>query len=410
MAAAPETRGAGPLDGIRVLDLSRVLAGPHCAKALADLGAEVIKLEPPEGDVVRFDFPRVSGTSGYYAQQNTGKRNISLDLDRPEAVELVRRLADASDVVLENFRPGVAARLGLGYADLSARNERLVYGSISGYGQSGPWRDRRAYASVIQAEMGLTKLQGDERGGAYANDPFSYADLFASKELTAGILAALFRRERTGRGQWVEVSMAEALLYMNEHVHWELSDVDGAEDIPSFRPADFPVLPLANGRQVVVSGHPCAKGNFASWCRLIGRPELLDDPRFATIGSRRRHLPAILEALRAWSATVADEDTFERIVSTEKFACGTLRDVREVADTDWAEDRQAIVEVSDRKGGSFRIPNAPWRFSADEAGVRGRPAYRGEDNRAVLGGLLDLDDATLDRLEADGVLSSRIPR
>ncbi len=410
MAPAPETRGPGPMDGIRVLDLSRVLAGPHCAKAFADLGAEVIKLEPPEGDVVRFDFPRVSGTSGYYAQQNTGKRNISLDLDKAEAVELVRRLADASDVVLENFRPGVAERLGLGYAELSARNPRLVYGSISGYGQTGAWRDRRAYASVIQAEMGLTKLQGDERGGVYANDPFSYADLFASKELTAGILAALLRRERTGRGQWVEVSMAEALLYMNEHVHWELSDADGSEEIPSFRPADFPVLGLGNGRQVVVSGHPCAKGNFASWCRLIGRPELLDDPRFATVGSRRRHLGAILEALQAWASTVPDEVTFERIVGAERFACGTLRDVSEVADTDWAAERGAVVEVSDRKGGSFRIPNAPWRFSADEVGVRGVPAYRGEHNRTVLADLLGMDDATLDRLEADGVLSSRIPR
>jgi crotonobetainyl-CoA:carnitine CoA-transferase CaiB-like acyl-CoA transferase len=370
----------------------------------------VIKLEPPEGDVVRFDFPRVSGTSGYYAQQNTGKRNISLDLDRPEAVALVRRLAERCDVVVENFRPGVADRLGLGYDALSSGNPRLVYGSISGYGQTGPWRDRRAYAAVIQAEMGLTATQGDERGGAYANDSFSYADLFAAKELTTGILAALVRRERTGRGQRVEVSMAEALLYMDEHVHWELSERDGAEEIPSFRPADYPVLQVANGRRVVVAGHPCATGNFTAWSRLIGRPELLDDPRFATVGSRRRHYAELLEALAQWAATVPDEETFEALVGRERFAAGTLRHVREVAASDWARERDAIVEVSDRRGGWFHVPNAPWRFSADEVGVRGVPAYRGEDNRAVLGALLGLDDDTLERLEADGVLSSRIPR
>src|SRR6188768_627432 len=142
---------AGPLAGVRVLDLTRVLSGPHCTRMLADLGADVIKVEPPAGDVTRFTSPRVDSLSTYFIQQNVGKRNISLDITRPEAVELLLDLADRCDVLIENFRPGVMARMGLGHEGVRARNRRLVYASISGYGSTGPWVHRRAYAPVVGA-------------------------------------------------------------------------------------------------------------------------------------------------------------------------------------------------------------------------------------------------------------------
>ena len=197
-----------PLEGLRVLDLSRVLSGPFCGRALADLGADVVKVEPLDGDMTRFSHPRVNSMSLYYAQQNAGKRNVSMDLRRPEAIELLLRLAETSDILLENFRPGVMEAMGLGYAAVSARNPRIVYGSITGYGQDGPWSDRRAYAVVIHAEMGMLGQSIEHRGGPPRHEPFSHADVYAGLECLAGVLAALYQRERTGRGQHVDVAMA----------------------------------------------------------------------------------------------------------------------------------------------------------------------------------------------------------
>jgi CoA:oxalate CoA-transferase len=252
-----------PLDGLRVLDLTRVLSGPHCTRMLADLGAEVIKVEPPAGDLTRFSNPRVNSLATYFIQQNTGKRNVSLDFSRPEGVELLLRLAERCDVLIENFRPGVMERNGLGYDVVAARNPRLVYASLTGYGSTGPWVHRRAYAPVVGAETGLTKSQGDARDGVYVNDPHSHGDVYTSLETAAGILAALYQRERTGRGQWVDVSMAQTLLYVDEHLHDALWDGDVDPNwLRSFRPGDYAVVTVANGETVVVSGHPAERGTF----------------------------------------------------------------------------------------------------------------------------------------------------
>jgi len=403
-------RGPGPLEGIRVLDLTRVLSGPHCTRMLVDLGAEVIKVEPPEGDMTRFSFPRVASIATYFTQQNVGKRNVSLDMKRPEAAELLRRLADRCDVVIENFRPGVVARMGLDHHTLRARNPRLVYCSISGYGQTGPWVDRRAFAPVVGAEAGVTWMQGEARGGAYANDPMSHGDVYTALEALAAILAALYQRERTGEGQWVELSMAETLLSVNEHVHWEVSDHDAQGEIPSFAPGDYPVLALADGTEVVIAGHPAAKGTFDRYCEAMGRDDLRHDPELATVALRLANYHRIEEALAAWAITFDDAGEVEAILARNTLAMGVLRSVREIADTEWAAARGAIVEVPDRAGGTVRVPNSPWHFEAADTGVRGRPAYRGEDNRAVLAEVLGLDDGTLDELEASGVLVSRVPR
>ena len=196
-----------PLDGIRVLDFTRVLSGPHCTRMLSDLGAEVIKIEPPAGDVTRFTSPRRNSIPSYYAQQNTGKQSVSIDLHRTEGADLARRLVEHCDIVVENFRPGVMDKFGLSYDELSAINPRVIYASITGYGATGPWKNRRAYAPVVQAETGLTKSQGDHgRGGVYRTDRHSHADVYTSLDAAAGVLAALYQREQTGRGQWVDVA------------------------------------------------------------------------------------------------------------------------------------------------------------------------------------------------------------
>lgn len=406
---------SGPLAGVRVLDLTRVLSGPHCTRMLCDLGAEVIKVEPPDGDLTRFSTPRVNSMATYFVQQNVGKQNISVDLSRPEAVEVVLDLAERCDVLVENFRAGVADRLGIGYGAVAARNPQIVYASISGYGQDGPWRNRRAYAAVVGAESGLLRAQGDARAADsdahYANDPHSHGDVYTALECASAVLAALFRRERTGLGDRIDVSMTQTLLYVNEHVHDHLWDGPSPPDwIRSFRPGDYPVLTAANGEAAVVSGHPAERGSFELFAAGIGRPDLVSDPRFVDVPARLTNLAELMAILQEWAATMPDPQAIEEVLGAVGLAAGQLRTVREICDTDWAREREVVVEVPDRAGGSVRIPNSPWRFASGDVSVRGVPRYRGEDNRAVLTGLLGLSDAEVDRLESSGALVSRVPQ
>jgi CoA:oxalate CoA-transferase len=399
--------GPGPLDGVRVLDFSLVMSGPHCTRMLVDLGAGVIKVEPPDGDLTRFFRPRAGSIALYHAQQNCGKRNLSADLRRPEAVALMLRLAERVDVVVENFRPGVMDRLGLGYAAVSARNPRAVYASISGFGQHGAGAHRRAYADIIHAEMGMTEMLG--RHGGDPHTPFSHADTYTGLECLAGILAALLQRGRTGRGQHVDVAMAETLLAVNE---WAARELAGAAEDP-YSPAGgaaTPVLTTGDGRRVVVTGNPVTRGVFESWCTVIGRPELRDDPRFATDAARLENRAPLLALLQEWTGGLESAEALEAALAPQRLATGVVRSVEEVGAGEWARERGAVVEVDDRGGGRLRLPNSPWRFSDATAGVRGVPAFRGEHNREVLEEVLGLGAAEVEALEASGVLSSRPPR
>jgi CoA:oxalate CoA-transferase len=411
VGVTPPTPAARPLSGVRVLDLSRVLSGPHCTRMLADMGAEVIKIEPPAGDLTRFATPRRHGLSSYFVQQNVGKRNLSIDLSTPEGAGIVLDLTEHADVLVENYRPGVMARLGLDANTVRARNPRLIYASISGYGQTGPWVGRRAYAPVVEAEAGIVASQGNARGGELAKDPHSHADVYTAIETASAILAALYQREHTGEGQRIDVSMAETMLYVNEHLHDALWDGDDDPQwIRSFRPGDYLVLTVANGESLVVSGHPAERGTFDFFIAAMDRADLADDPRFVDVASRLAHFDELREIIRAFAATIPDAATFEDRFSRHQLAVGRVRQPGELADTEWAQARGAVVSVDDRGGGTVRVPNAPWRFeSAPDVGVSGVPRYRGEDNRTVLAELLGYDRAQLDDLEARKVLSSRIP-
>lgn len=377
---------------------------------LSDLGAEVIKLEPPDGDLTRFASPRINGLSTYFVQQNAGKRNISVNLGSPEGRDLAIALAEQSDIVVENYRAGVMQRLGLGAVELTSRFPRLIYASISGYGATGPWVDRRAYASVVAAEAGITKLQGDARDGQYANDPLSHADTYTGLELTTAVLAALYHREQTGAGQIIDVSMAETMLFVNDHLNGELWDgPDDPQSIKNFGPGEYIVFEVADGDRVIVSGHPAERGTFNYFLKAFELESLADDPRFADVALRKQNAAELRDILMQAARKIPDAATFEERCSRNKLAVGALRSGRDLADSEWAAVRGAIAEVSDRAGGTIRIPNVPWHFSGAEVGVRGGAKYRGEDNRAVLADVLGYDDARIDALEADGVLSSRVP-
>lgn len=398
-----------PLEGVRVLDFTRVLSGPHATRMLCDLGADVIKVEQPTGDLTRFSSPRINSNSTYFIQQNVGKRNISLDLTKPEAVELIKQLVEKCDVVIENFRPGVMQRLGLDQKTLRAKNTRLIYASITGYGNTGPWVDRRAFAPVINAEMGLTKRQGDARGGDYANDPFSHADVYTAIECASAILAALFARERTGEGQYIDLSMAQTLLYVNEHAHDDLWDQPVSPDsIRSFRPEDYAVLTTSDGVTSVVSGHPAERGTFDFFVAAMQQPELLDDPRFSTVALRVANLDALMQLIKTWASTINSVDELEKILAKNKLAMGRLRSVTEVAETQWAKERNAFVEVDDRGASTVKLPNSPWRFSGSDTSTRGTVKYRGEDNAEVFKELLALSPDQIKDLHERKILVQRL--
>ena len=400
-----------PLEGIRVLDFTRVLSGPHCTRMLSDLGADVIKLEPPEGDLTRFAYPRVGSMSTYFAQQNVGKQNISMDLKHPEAIELVKKMVEHCDVVVENFRGGVMDKLGLGYDVLKEINPRLIYASISGYGNTGPWKTRRAYATVVNAETGMTGLQARARGGVATNDPHSHADVYTGMEAAAGILAALFQRTSTGAGQHIDISMAQTMLYVNEHVHNELFDAEVSPNvIRSFQPGDYPILQTGDGTYVVVSGHPAEKGTFDLFVKAMNRPELLKDPRFVDVENRLKHLDEVVSEIRQWARSVQTAQEIEDVMAQSGLAMGVMRTMKEIAATEWAESRNVLIEVDDRSGDTFRVPNSPWVFSGSDTSTQGEAKFRGEDNEVVLGELAGVSPDEVQRLTDVGVLSQRVPR
>jgi crotonobetainyl-CoA:carnitine CoA-transferase CaiB-like acyl-CoA transferase len=297
---------SGPLSGLRVVDFSRVLAGPLCARTLQDLGAEVIKIEPPSPDVSRFAFPSTDGMSGYYAQQNAGKRNVSINLNLPGAYELALKLCDTADIVVENFRAGTLGFFGLDYETLSKRNPRLIYASITGYGQGGPWRSRMAYAPTVQAEAGFTDNSVRHYGDALTEprtDSLSHGDVYTGLQAVIAILAALNSRQKTGRGQYVDVAMAATLLAINERAHVDLSEEDLGAEPAILGATDCSFFTGPQGEFFTVATSIVGSRTFPSWLRAMRRVDLLADPRFSTAAARRTNFGALHQIIQTWMRT-----------------------------------------------------------------------------------------------------------
>ena len=391
-----------PLTGIRVADFSRVLAGPHCAQTLLDLGAEVIKIEPPTGDNARRAFPHRGEISGYYAQQNAGKRNISIDLNVEAAREIALRLCDEADIVVENFRPGTLASFGLGYDDVAARNPHVVYASISGYGQHGSWRARSAYAPTVQAETGITEMSNahwDTTPDRLRTDSLSHADVYSGLHAAIAILAALNERHRTGRGQYIDVAMAAVMLSVNERVHADLSDAELGDEPPILGATDCVFFIGPDGKRFISPVSLVGSLSFPFYLAAMRRPDLAADPRFETPRDRRRNLEALQDIVQRWIWTFADMASLEAQLDEAKIPIGSLRDISDFAQTEWATRWGATRTVPDRAGGRITVPGRPWHFTntakpdesidGDEAVDTGperdrQPARQGEHNAEVL--------------------------
>lgn len=393
-----------PLAGIKVVDFSRVLAGPHCAKTLLDLGADVVKLEPPGGDLSRRAYPNGGGVSGYYAQQNAGKRNLSIDLTIPSAREVALRLCDQADVIVENFRPGALAAFGLDYASVSARNPRVVYVSISGYGQHGPWRSRMAYAPTVQAETGLTVTTAAHFGrDDLRSDSLSHADVYSGLHAAIAVLACLAQRDRTGHGEYIDVAMAAVMLSINERVHVELADDDLGEERPILGATDGPFLLGPGGESFASPMSLVGSLSFPLYLAAMRRADLADDPRFLTPELRLQHLDDLRRLVQDWIFTFADMEALDAQMDEAKIATGQVRTVREFADSDWSSAWSAVRTVSATSGQKYRIPGRPWHFADTVGPIEDQFVPRQGENNAEILAELGFDDAQIADLIRAGV-------
>ena len=393
----------GPLTDLLVLDVTRVLAGPFAGMVLADLGAEVIKIERPDGgDDARAFGPFRNGVSAYFASVNRGKKSLTLDLKAPAGRDILLRLAEQADVVLENFRPGVMDRLGLGCEQLRERNPRLVYAACSGFGQTGPYRDRPAYDAVIQAMGGIMSITGEE-GGPPVRVGASIADITAALCTVIGILGALHARERTGEGQLVDVAMLDCQVGILENAiarYFASGEAPGRLGTrhPSITP--FQAFDTADGQVVV------AVGNDRLWeqlCRLVGREELATDERFATNALRTEHYRELLPVLEG-IFRAHPTDWWLAELEGAGIPSGPINTIDRLAEDPQVAARSMLQEVEDPAAGLLRMAGVPIKLSATPGAIAGPAPALGEHTDAILRARLHLDEATILRLRRDRVL------
>lgn len=381
---------AGPLSDLRVLDMSRVLAGPYCGRMLADLGAEVVKVEPPEGDVTRAWGRVIAGLSGYYTQQNVGKQGICIDLRKSGAPELVRRLAARADMLIENFRPGVLEQYGLAYEKLAPENPRLLMLSISGYGQKGPEAQRAAYASVIHAESGIVHRQAAMDSAQPVDPHISIADTNAGLHGLVGILAALHARDRTGRGQHIDVAMIDAMLATDDQLHLAL------DDMPMRHNQVNEIWEAAFGQITIAGDFRWIWRQLSETCGLVD-PTPAGAPLEQKIANRRK-------TVREYLMSLPDRAALFGMLDRADLAFGEVRSSRDALTSPTAQTRGTVVPVEDRAGGTRKVIQSPYRFSGTPSGAGARAPYRGEHNHQVLERWLELRGDEISALEQQGVL------
>jgi len=376
MPASDERHATRGFHGLRVLDFSTTIAGPHCTRMLADMGAEVIKIESAEGETMRSRPPVRNGFSSLFGQLNAGKKSLVLDLKTPEAVEAIRQLVKGADLVVENFRPGVMRRLKLDYASLQPLNPRLIYCSISGYGQTGPSAELPAYAPVIHAASGYDMAHLSYQPGRHRPDYCGvyHADVLTGVYAFGAISAALYQRKVSQKGQHIDVSMLESMLSLTPNeVQWSQFDVT-----PPSRPMFGPVE-SADGYVMVTIA---SEKTFQGLMKASGRPEWISDPRFAKYADRRNHWTDLMDGVEIWSRKITTEQCLAEL-SAHGVPCSAYRTVAEALRDPQLAHRGALAEVEDG-GGTFKVVNLPFKMSGTKVAAGERAAALGEHSVALL--------------------------
>ena len=379
-----------PLEGLKVVDFSRVLAGPFAGRMLSDLGADVIKVEPPDGDVTRYWGRDIANITGYFHQQNAGKRNICIDLRAPAAPALVKQLVRQADIVIENYRPDVMGRLGIGYESLSAVNEQIIMLSISGFGRDGPESHRAAYAPVIHAESGLIHRTRTRNDVKLHDLPLSVADTNASLHGLIGVLSALHMRHRTGTGQHIDIPMIDATLATDDQIHFDLENANGTGPLPN-EIWETPIGPVLLSTDIRL------------FFRLLTTELNLQDPSTLDMALEEK-IAVRRQAIQDFINTLDTKEKFSAAMKAVNVAWGEVRDPKEIRSQLTIASRGAITEVSDREGGTRPVTQSPYRFSNARSGVRGPAAYRGEHHREILNEWLSMEPFEIDQLLDENVI------
>ncbi len=395
------------LAGVRVLDLSRDLSAPYTSMMLAELGADVIEVEHPvTGDETRSWPPMSDGISGYFATVNRSKRGIAIDLKHPEGVRIVLDLARDADVVMQSFTPGVADRLGIGYENVRAVNEDVIYYSLSGFGQDGPWRTRRGYDPIMQAISGHMSVMG-ERGRGPVKSMAPIADVSTAIYGCAAILGALFRHERTGRGDHIDMSMLDVMVSTLSVVAtrylWTgmVPQREGTEN-----PARVPsaAFECADGRYLQAVPN---QRQWPAFCRALGHPEWADDPRFVTPMARVEHsavlYPLVRDAMRTRTA-----GEWEEILLDATIACGPINDVSEVFDLPQVKHRGILQEYRMPDGRVLSGVAVPLRYAEAPSRIRRHQPALGEHSVEVLREI-GRSPEEIDHLVAAGIVRASTP-
>ncbi len=400
--ASPKV-STGPLTGLRVLDLSRVLSGPYCTMVLADLGAEVVKIENPAGgdDTRAWVPPALGDESAYFISVNRNKRSLTVDLKNPEGKEIIYRLAEWADVVVENFRPGTADKLGIGYETLNALNSRLIYCAISGFGQTGPYRDRPGYDIMGLAMGGIMSATG------YPDLPpvrvgVAVADLGAAMWSVVGILSALQARAQTGRGQYVDTSLFEGqiswLTYLAGN-YFATGETPGRYGSAHPTIVPYQAFEARDGFVIVAVGNDKL---WAKFTQALEHPELADDPRFSTNLGRANHRDELLPLLEKVFKEQSTEHWLETL-SAHGVPASPVLTVADVANDPQAKAREMFVELLHPTAGPLKMTGLPLKFSRTPGTVRTPPPTLGEHTDEVLREL-GYSEEDITRLRASGAV------
>jgi crotonobetainyl-CoA:carnitine CoA-transferase CaiB-like acyl-CoA transferase len=394
----------GPLNGIKVLDLTQFLAGPFSTQIFADLGAEVIKLEAPAGDWSRTLPPHFVGDdSCYYLSINRNKEAVAIDMKAPEGLALVKQLAEKCDIVMENFRPGVLDRLGLTYDDLSSRNPGLIWASISGFGQTGPYRERPAYDMIVQAMSGGMSLTG-EVGRSAVRAGMPIGDLTAGMYATVGSLAALEERRRTGKGKFVDISMLDcqvALLTYQAAYYLHSDEVPGRqgrghESIPTYRS-----FAGANDTELVICAN--TERMWQGLCGVLGLEALTEDERFLTNEHRHQNREALWPLLEEAFATQEAKKWVPALLDAG-VPVGEVNNLAEALSDPQVIHRQMVLDLQGGGDKRARVAGNPIKFMGEEEAPHSYPPALGQHSRKVFTSVLGLSEAEFAKYRSDGII------
>ncbi len=397
-------RRPGALEGIRVLDLTRALAGPYCTMFLGDMGAEIVKVEQPGvGDDSRgWGPPFIGKESAYFLAINRNKKSLAVDMKTAEGVELVRRLADKADVIIENFRPGIMDRFGLGEAELRTRNPRLIYASLSGFGADGPMKDWPGYDLVIQAWGGFMSITG-RPDGEPTKVAVAIIDIVAGLMLGKAIIAALYARDRTGVGQKIDSSLLEAevaclIPYGSDYLASGKVPGRNGNAHPNIVP--YQSFNTANGYMVIGAA---SEGNWQRLCQAIGKSELADDPRFAKNAQRVAHRQELI-AILSEIFLQRDTDFWITLLSEAGIPCAPVQTIDQVFSNPQVLCRDMLLEVEHPAAGRVRMAGMPVKFSGTPVSLRLPPPMLGQHSEAVLDMWLGMRRDEIDELKRKRVI------